>query len=425
MKPASDVRRFRGLWLATATSNLSDGISLAAAPLLAVSITRDPALIAGITVVQRAPWLFLAFISGALADRLDRRRVTQAANWIRAAAFATLLVAVVCDAMSMPLLYVVFFAIGTAETLYDSSTAAWLPTLVEPKDLARANGRLQTTYVICNEFVGPPIGGFLFAAAACAPFALGTAGYLAAVGLLALIPAEVGRHQQPEYEPLTVRSVREDIAVGARWYWSSPTLRAMSLVAAVGNAAGAASYGILVLLAQEELGVSESGYGVLLAAGAVGAVLGGMAAGKVGEWLRPGTLILVTNLVSAASTAGMGLAVNPAVTVAFMAIDGFAVLVQTIHVVTLRQQIVPNELMGRVTSVYRALAVGSFSIGGIAGGLLAKSFGVPASFYAAGAAMAVTALLVLPVLNNARITRVKEEAEASQASERQHAEISQ
>lgn len=424
MKPISGVSQFRRLWLATATSNLSDGVSLAAAPLLAASITRDPALIAGLTVVQRAPWLFLAFISGALADRLDRRRLTQAANWIRAAAFATLLVAVVSDSMSMPLLYVVFFAIGAAETLYDSATAAWLPMLVESKDLARANGRLQTTYVICNEFVGPPIGGFLFAAAAFAPFALGTAGYLAAVGLLALIPAAVRPRREAECEPLTVRSVKEDIAVGARWYWSSPTLRAMSLVAAVGNAAAAASYGVLVLLAQEELGVSESGYGVLLAAGAVGAVLGGVAAGKAGEWLRPGTLILVTNLVSAASTAGMGLAVNPAVTVVFMALDGFAVLIQTIHVVTLRQQIVPNELMGRVTSVYRALAIGSFSVGGIAGGPVAKSFGIPASFYAGGAAMAVTAFIVLPVLNNARIARVKEEAETSQAPERQREEVS-
>ncbi|AWZ07628.1 hypothetical protein DRB96_27495 [Streptomyces sp. ICC1] len=153
--------------------------------------------------------------------------------------------AVVCDSMSMSLLYVVFFAIGTAETLYDSSTAAWLPTLVEPKDLARANGRLQTTYVICNEFVGPPVGGFIFAAAAFAPFALGTAGYLAAVGLLALIPAAAKRRQEAEHKPLTVRSVKEDIGVGARWYWSSPMLRAMSLVAAAGNAASAASYGIL------------------------------------------------------------------------------------------------------------------------------------------------------------------------------------
>ncbi|MEW1636247.1 MFS transporter [Streptomyces sp. NPDC093801] len=394
---------FRRLWAATAASNLSDGVSLAAAPLLAATITRDPALIAGIGVAQRAPWLFLAFVSGAFADRLDRRKVAQSANWIRAAAFAGLTAAVLGDVLSMPLLYAVFFAIGTAETLYDSVSAAWVPMLVGPEELTRANSRLQTTYVLCNEFAGPPVGGFLFAAAAAAPFALGTAGYLAAVALLALVPGTARGGEGPAAGPLTVRNVAGDIAVGARWYWSSPVLRAMSLLAAVGNAAFAASYGLLVLLAQDELGVSDEGYGVMLAAGAVGAVLGGLAAGRVGQRLAPGTLILLTSLLSAAATAGLGLAVGPVATVAFMALDGFVVLVLSVHMVTLRQRIVPNELMGRVTAVYRVVGLGSFAIGGIAGGAVAEAFGVPASFYAAGAAIALSSLLALPVLSNARL----------------------
>ncbi|WP_328299902.1 MFS transporter [Streptomyces sp. NBC_00435] len=410
MDPTPSRRPFRKLWAATATSNLSDGISLAAAPLLAATVTHDPALIAGITVAQRAPWLVLAFISGALADRLDRKRVAQAANWIRVAAFMTLALAVLGDAVSMPLLYAVFFAIGTAETLYDSSSSAWLPTLVAPDDLGRANGRLQTTFVVCNEFVGPPMGGFLFASAAAAPFVLGAGGYLAAVGLLALIPSATRHRREPSAEPLTVKAIAADIAVGARWYWASPTLRSLSVVAAMGNAVSAATYGILVLLATDVLGVTSSWYGVLLAAGAIGAVIGGLVAGKVGEWMPLGTLILVTNLLSAASTIGMGLAISPAATVAFMALDGFVVLIQTIQVVTLRQQIVPNELMGRVTAAYRSVAVGAFTVGGLAGGLVAKFFGIPAAFYVGGTAMALTAVAVLPVLNNKRLAQVKKEA---------------
>ncbi|MFE3071998.1 MFS transporter [Streptomyces sp. NPDC059247] len=410
MDPAPGRRPFRKLWAATATSNLSDGISLAAAPLLAATVTHDPALIAGITVAQRAPWLVLSFISGVLADRLDRRRVAQAANWIRAAGFVVLALAVLGDAVSMPLLYVVFFAVGTAETLYDSSSSAWLPTLVAPDELGKANGRLQTTFVVCNEFVGPPVGGFLFASAAMAPFVLGATGYVAAVGLLALIPTATRHRREPLSEPLTVKSVAADIAVGARWYWSSPTLRSLSVVAATGNAVNAATYGVLVLLATDVLGVPSSWYGVLLAAGAIGAVAGGLVAGRIGEWMPTGTLILVTNLLSAGSTIGMGLAISPAVTVAFMALDGFAVLVQNVQVVTLRQQIVPNGMMGRVTSAYRSVAVGAFTVGGVAGGLVAKFFGIPAAFYAGGAAMAVTAFMVLPVLNNRRLAQVKTEA---------------
>ncbi|KQX09448.1 hypothetical protein ASC82_26390 [Streptomyces sp. Root431] len=410
MDPTPGGRAFRKLWAATATSNLSDGVSLAAAPLLAATVTHDPALIAGITVAQRAPWLVLAFMSGALADRLDRKRVAQAANWIRVAGFAALAVAVLGDAVGMPLLYAVFFAIGTAETLYDSASSAWLPTLVAPDDLGRANGRLQTTFVVCNEFVGPPMGGFLLASAAAAPFVLGAGGYLAAVGLLTLIPSATRHRKEPAAEPLSVRGIAADIAVGARWYWSSPTLRSLSIVAATGNAVSAATYGILVLLATDVLGVTSGWYGVLLAAGAIGAVVGGLVAGKVGEWMPLGTLILVTNLLSAGSVIGMGLAISPAVTVAFMALDGFVVLIQTIHVVTLRQQIVPNELMGRVTAAYRSVAVGAFTVGGVAGGLVAKFFGIPAAFYAGGTAMALTAFAVLPVLNDKRLAQVKEEA---------------
>ncbi|MFE0640648.1 MFS transporter [Streptomyces sp. NPDC058877] len=412
MDPTTSGRTFRKLWAATATSNLSDGISLAAAPLLAATVTHDPVLIAGITVAQRAPWLVLAFVSGALADRLDRRRVAQVANWIRAAGFVALALAVLGDAVSVPLLYVVFFAIGTAETLYDSSSSAWLPTLVAPDDLSRANGRLQTTFVICNEFIGPPLGGFLFASATAAPFMLGATGYVAAVGLLALIPAATRRRHTPSAEPLTAKGVAADIVVGARWYRSSPTLRSLSVVAAMGNAVNAATYGILVLLATDVLGVAAGWYGVLLAAGATGAVLGGLVARKVGEWMPIGTLILVTNLLSAGSTVGMGLAVSPEATVAFMAVDGFAVLIQNVQVVTLRQQIVPNELMGRVTSVYRSVAVGAFTVGGIAGGLVAKFFGIPAAFSVGGAAMALTAFMVLPVLNDERLAQLKEEAVA-------------
>ncbi|MFJ5934449.1 MFS transporter [Streptomyces sp. NPDC093071] len=425
MKPVSGGRPFRKLWAATATSNLSDGVSLAAAPLLAATVTHDPALIAGITVAQRAPWLVLAFLSGVLADRLDRKRVAQAANWIRVAGFAALAAAVLGDAVSMPLLYAVFFAIGTAETLYDSASSAWLPTLVTPDGLGRANGRLQTTFVVCNEFIGPPMGGFLFASAAAAPFVLGAGGYLAAVGLLALIPSAVRHRQEPPAEPLTVKSVAADIAVGARWYWTSPTLRSLSVVAAMGNAVSAATYGILVLLATDVLGVTASWYGVLLAAGAIGAVAGGLVADKIGSRMPIGTLILVTNLLSAGSTVGMGLAISPAATVAFMALDGFAVLIQTVQVVTLRQRIVPNELMGRVTAAYRSVAVGAFTVGGVAGGLVAKFFGIPAAFYAGGTAMALTALAVLPVLNNRRLAQVRKEALAQEeASEERRADAS-
>src|SRR5919199_5636715 len=96
---------FHKLWAASAASNLSDGITLVAAPLLATSLTRDPALVAGLAFAQRLPWILFALLSGALADRLDRRRAMAAAGVCRAVLIGGLGVAVLMDVASLPLVY--------------------------------------------------------------------------------------------------------------------------------------------------------------------------------------------------------------------------------------------------------------------------------------------------------------------------------
>jgi len=79
------------------------------------------------------------------------------------------------------------------------------------------------------------------------------------------------------------------------------------------------------------------------------------------------------------------------------------VLIQAVVVVSLRQRIVPAELLGRVTAVYRMIALGAFTVGGLGGGLLAREFGLAAPFLAGSAAMTVTAIVVLPVLSNRKL----------------------
>ena len=157
-------RRFARLWLAVGTSNLADGMNLAAAPLLATSLTRDPALVAGLSVAQRLPWFLFSVLTGAVADRIDRRRALTIANLIRATSLGLLGLAVILGWTSLWLLYALFFFIGVAETLFDNASFAILPSMVEQDDLEKANGRLFATETVANEFLGPPVGGFLFAA---------------------------------------------------------------------------------------------------------------------------------------------------------------------------------------------------------------------------------------------------------------------
>jgi MFS family permease len=81
---------FRRLWTANAVSNLGDGVTLVAGPLLVASLTADPTAIAAAVLAQQLPWLLFSLVSGALVDRLDRRRLIVTVNLARAVVLAAL-----------------------------------------------------------------------------------------------------------------------------------------------------------------------------------------------------------------------------------------------------------------------------------------------------------------------------------------------
>jgi MFS family permease len=105
---------FSKLWTASAVSNLGDGITMAAGPLLVASLTKDPAAVAGAVFVQQLPWLLFALFSGVWADRLDRRRLVVTVNLCRAAALGVLATATAAGLVTVPLVYAVFFVLGIA-----------------------------------------------------------------------------------------------------------------------------------------------------------------------------------------------------------------------------------------------------------------------------------------------------------------------
>jgi hypothetical protein len=155
-------REFNKLWAASAASNLGDGVTLVAAPLLAAALTRDPLLVAGLTFTQRLPWIIFPLLSGVLADRLNQQHAMVAVAIWRSTLIAALGLAVLFDQASIPLLYVIFFLLSTGETLFDISSATLVPTLVHSEQLPSANARLAGTMTVTNQFVGPPLGGASF-----------------------------------------------------------------------------------------------------------------------------------------------------------------------------------------------------------------------------------------------------------------------
>jgi MFS family permease len=402
---------YRKLWTASTVSNLGDGVTLVAGPLLAASLTRDPVLVAGIAFAQRLPWLLLSLISGALVDRLDRQMLMVAVDVFRTVLLGFLGLAVLMNFVSIPLLYVVFFLMGTAETLFDTASVSILPAVVPRESLEKANGRLFGGQIVSNEFAAPPLGGFLFAVAASIPFFL-DAGSFAAAAMLVLLMRGKFRVDHPEGTPPT--TLWGEISEGLRWLWGNRLLRTLAVSLGIMNLTMIATISIFVLFAQERLGLGSAGYGVLLASVGVGGVAGSLAAERIVGWLGAGTTMRLGLLIEAASTGVIALSREPLVVGAMLTLFGFHAIVWNVVTISLRQQIIPERLLGRVNSVYRLLGLGGMSAGALLGGVLASGFGLTAPFWFASFSVAVLTLVVWRILNNETIDAARESSSSEQ-----------
>lgn len=378
---------FGKLWAASAAANLGDGVTMVAGPLLVASITTDPAAVAGAVFAQQLPWLLFALASGAWADRLDRRRLVATVNLIRAAALTVLVAATVAGAVTVPLIYAVFFVLGPGETLADTAASAFVPALVPTDRLPTANAWLGATFTVLNQFAAKPLGAWLFVLAAAAPFGVTALSFAIAALLVSRI------RSIPPPAPRAPATLRADISEGVRWLWRHRLLRTLAVTMAIGNVVFCAAFAVFVLYATERLGLDPAGYGLLLTAFAVGGLLGTLLAPRLLRTLNAALLLRAGLAVEMALHATLALTRMPLLAAAIIVVFGVHTMVWGNVVVTLRQRSVPSALYGRVTSVHSLLDLGGAALGSLLGGLLAQTYGLVATYTTAAAAMA--ALLMI------------------------------
>ncbi len=384
---------FTRLWTASAVSNNGDGVTMVAGPLLVASITTDPAAVAGAVFAQQLPWLLFALLSGAWADRLDRRRLVVTAGVVRAVALTALTVAVAAGAVSVPLILAVFFVLGTAETLADTASAAFVPAIVPTAALPVANSLLGATFTVANQFLAKPLGAWLFVVAAALPFGVNAVSFVVAAVLIA------GLRSVPPPAPVApASSIAADISVGLRWLWRHRLLRTLAVTMGFGNLVFCAAFAIFVLYGTSRLGLSSVGYGVLLTAFAAGGLLGTLVAPWLLRTAGATPLLRAGLLVEVALHATLAATTSPAVAGTAIVVFGVHAVVWGVVVTTIRQRAVPTALLGRVTGVYSLLDLGGAALGSLLGGLVAQAYGVVATYWTAAAAMVlVTACAWVPL----------------------------
>lgn len=379
---------FPRYWLSAFLADFGDGIRLAAFPLLAAGITRAPAAVAAVTAVQGLPWLLVGVGAGVVVDRSDRRRVMLAVDCARAAIIAALAVAVVLHAAGLALIYATAFVTGVGSALRDTAAEAAVPRLVPPDDLERANGRLVAGQIIGNELAGPAIGGWLFGVAAVLPFAVNAGALGIAVLLLLTLPSVFG--PVPAVRTNAWRELRD----GVRWLRGDRPIRHLTVAAGVVSAADAAWFAVLVLYVVRILHQPAATYGVLLAVGAIGGVAAGAASARITRRVGPVPALVATVVVLAATQLGLGLTANVVVTGVLLAFSSGAFAVFNVVAVTMRQRVVPPELLGRVGAIYRTVGRGAEAVGAVAGGVLATVAGLRAPMLLGAVPLLAVAVLL-------------------------------
>jgi MFS family permease len=372
---------YRKLWASSAAANLADGIFMVALPLMAVSLTTSPALIAGVSIAGRLPWLVFVLFAGALADRLDRRITMRNVQVMRVVVVGVLAILAAAGGLSLPLLYASAFVLGVGETLFDTAAQSIMPNIVSREQLSVANGRLYAVEMAMNQFIGPPLGGLLMAVSVTLALAGSILAYaLAALGLAVMVGTFRAAHDGPR------ASMLADIREGMGYLLQHRVLRTLAIMVAVSNLTSAAVFAVFVIfvVAPGPMGLDAFGYGVLMTGFAAGAILGTLTASAAERWLGRSNVLFLTVVVMSASMLVPALTSNALAVFAALAVSGAMMMWWNVITVSLRQRITPDRLLGRVNAGYRFFAWGSMPIGALLGGLVAEAFGVVAVFVAAG-----------------------------------------
>jgi MFS family permease len=379
---------FRWLLASSWVSNLGDGLSVAAAPLLIASQTRDPLLVALAALLQQLPWLLFGLHAGAIADRLNRKLIVMAVDGARAVVLVLLSLSIVSGVVSVPVVLGAVFVVGTAEVFADSASQTLLPMLVRRSDLVVGRARLQTGFITVNQLVGPPIGAALFATGMALPFATQAALVAAGAVLISRIALPA---QQPEAPP---SRLWQDIVEGFRWTVHHAAVRTLVLTIFVFNITFGAAWSVLVLYARDRLGLGSVGYGLLTTSGALGGIAGMAVYGWLTRRVSLGNLMRIGLVLETLTHLGLALTTKPAVALAIMFLFGAHAFIWGATSATVRQRAVPNALQGRVGSLNGIGTFGGMIVGAALGGLIARAGGITAPFWFAFVGSAVFLLLL-------------------------------
>jgi MFS family permease len=362
---------FNRLWAGSIVSNLADGVLIAAAPLLAITLTDSTVLISIIGAMVMLPWLLFAIPIGALVDRVDRRLILAGSNAIRSAVIGGLALSVATGHVTIYWLIASAFVIGVCEVATDTTAQSLIPQILDEEHYEKGNSRLQISETVIQGFIGAPLSGFLYALAMWLPFMINSIGYAVATLLALSIPIQYLQDVRTENAKENKPHFIEDIKFGIRYLYNHKTLRRLVITTATIGVCYSMGTATMVLFIIKELELAPQYFGVVLTIQGVGALLGAIVAPKASKRFGRSIMMTLGIFVSSLVLLLQGFAPNIYIFVALATLGGFAISQWNILLMATYQTIIPNELFGRIHGTRRTLVWGMMPIGSLMGGVLA------------------------------------------------------
>lgn len=387
-------RQFRLLLASAASSNLGDGIRYAALPLLAVGLTDDPVLVAGVTAATFLPGVLFGPVGGAVVDRHDRRRLIVWGQLLRGVAVAAFAVLVLLDGSSIWAVYALAAVLGAGEVVVDSASQAAVPALVGPSLLERANARLISAQLVLDDVVGAAVGGILFAVGPALPFLADAVTFLVGGAGAAAIDGPLEPADDPEDAPATEESMWQAVRAGVDHLANDPLLRGMAAAVGLSNLAAVTGGSVLVLLVVDELGASEATFGLVLAVGAVCGALASAGAARLVARVGRRPVLLGACVVDGVGLAVVAGAPNVWVVAAGLGLVTAGIVTFNVPALAVRQEVTPDRLLGRVVSSFRVVGWAGVPLGALLGGVVTDLAGVRTAYLTAAAMLVVVTVLM-------------------------------
>lgn len=375
---------FMKFWAGETLSLFGKQITVLAIPLVAaITLHATPAQMGILNASEFLPYLLITLFAGVWIDRKRRRTVLIGANIGRAVLLGLIPISFILGILQIEYLFIIVFLAGILTVFFDLAYQSYLPFLVSRSDLVEGNSKLLVSGSSA-QIGGPSIGGVLIAIfAAPLVIVIDSFTYLFSAIFMTAIRKTEPVPKKVEQKGSVFRDIKEGMGIVIK----NPYLRALAGEAATFNMFNQVTWAVLILYLTRSLHMGPSLIGIVMATSSAGALLGALIANAIGKRLRTGPTIFGSMLLACAAPVFVPLAGGPpaitlSIVILAMLAEEMGVVISNVYVISLRQTITPENLLGRMNASYRFVVTGVAPVGALIGGTLGTFIGLRLTLFA-------------------------------------------